>query len=141
LAGALQQRRDMLLRLTMTCLCAVGVILLARVQPVRLEIVRPVLRVPMLEVEPGRAAPQRDIGSLSVVDAVAEAVVQMPRAELATLLALKPGEYVSSLNDRGVDSDTTLEQIFASRHLYDGEYLDLSVSSATSERRVLVLLH
>jgi len=131
----------MLLRLTMTCLCVVGVILLVRIQPVRLEIVRPVLREPVLEVEPGRAAPRRDLGSLSVVDAVAEAVVQMPRAELATLLALKPDEYVTSLNDRAVDSDTTLEQMFASRRLYEGEYLDLTVSRPTSERRVLVLLH
>jgi hypothetical protein len=131
----------MLLRLTMTCLCAVGVILLARVQPVRLEIVRPVLREPVLEADPGRVAPRRDIGSLSVVDAVAEAVVQMQRAELATLLALKPDEYVSSLNDRAVDSDTTLEQMFASRRLYEGEYLDLTVSRSTGERRVLVLLH
>ncbi|HSS01749.1 MAG TPA: hypothetical protein VLM79_32050 [Kofleriaceae bacterium] len=131
----------MLLRLTMTCLCVAGVILLARMQPVRLEIVRPVLREPVLEADPGRAASRHEIGSLSVVDAVADAIVQMPRAELASLLALKPGEYVSSLNDRAVDSDTTLDQIFASRRLFDGEYLDLSVSSATSERRVLVLLH
>lgn len=130
----------MLLRLTMTCLCAVGVILLARIEPVRLEIVRPVLREPVLEAEPGRA-PRREIGSLSVVDAVAEAVVQMPRAELTALLALKPNEYVSSLNDRAVDSDTTLEQMFASRRLYEGEYLDLTVSRPSGERRVLVLLH
>jgi hypothetical protein len=131
----------MLLRLTTTCLCAAGVILLATMRPVRLEIVCPVLREPLPLADAVRSAPRRDAESLSIVDAVAEAVEHMPRAELAALLALKPDEYVSALNDRGVDAETTLEEIFASRRLYDREYLDLSVSTTTSQRRVLVLLH
>lgn len=131
----------MLLRLTTTCLCAAGVILLATLRPVRLEIVRPVLREPVMEVSAPRSEPARDRSSLSIVDAVAEAVERMPQAELASLLALRPDEFVSSLDDRAVDSDTTLEQVFASRQLYAGAYLDLTVSSDRRERRVLVLLH
>jgi hypothetical protein len=131
----------MLLRLTMTCVCVAGVIMLARIHPVRLEIVRPVLREPVTEVRASRSEAGGDRSSLSIVDAVAEAVERMPRAELASLLALRPDEYVSSLNDRAVDSDTTLEEVFASRQLYAGAYLDLTVSTDRSERRVLVLLH
>jgi hypothetical protein len=131
----------MLLRLITMCLCAAGVILLATLQPVRFEIVQRVLREPMANGSAQRPEPGRDRLSLSIVDAVAEAVERMPRAELVSLLALRPDEYVSSLDDRAVDSDTTLEQVFASRQLYAGAYLDLTVLSDRSERRVLVLLH
>jgi hypothetical protein len=54
---------------------------------------------------------------------------------------LGPGEWVSAINDRVLDSDLEAGAWIASRALTAGEFLDLTVSSATTERRVLVLMH
>jgi hypothetical protein len=126
----------MLLRLTTTCLCAAGVILLATRQPVRLEIVRPRCER-QLGVEAARSDPRREPLPLSVVDVVD----RMTPADLASLVALKPGERVTAINDRPTDSDLATEVVIASQRLHAGEYLDLTVASLARERRVLVLLH
>jgi S1-C subfamily serine protease len=127
----------MLLRLTTTCLCAAGVFLLATLHPVRLEIVRP---APCLR-EPGgemaRSGLRRNPSPLSVVDVVD----RMTPADLASLVALKPGERVTAVNDRPADSDVATEVVIASQGRHAGEYLDLTVASAMGERRVLLLLH
>ncbi|HEX2690173.1 MAG TPA: hypothetical protein VHN14_26340 [Kofleriaceae bacterium] len=60
---------------------------------------------------------------------------------LATLVHLGPGEWVRAINDRVLDSDLEAGAWIASRALTAGEFLDLTVSSATTERRVLVLMH
>ena len=122
----------MLLRLTTTALCAAGVLLLATLEPVRLEIVRPA----PCDVAAVRSG-SRNEPSLSVVDVVE----RMAPADLASLVALKPGERVTAINDRPLDSDLVAGSLIASQGLRAGEYLDLTVSSGTTERRVLVLLH
>jgi hypothetical protein len=127
----------MLLRLTTTCLCAAGVFLLATLQPIRVEIVRPAPCAREAGVEAARSGPRRDPLSLSVVDVVD----RMTPADLASLVALNPGERVTALNDRPTDAELAKEVAIASQGLHAGEYLDLTVASATGERRVLLLLH
>jgi hypothetical protein len=121
----------MLLRLTTIALCAAGVILLATLEPIRLEIVRPAPR------DLATAGSSSRNSSLSVVD-VAEG---MAPADLASLVTLKPGERVTAINDRPLGSDLSAGSLIASQGLRAGEYLDLTVSGTTAERRVLVLLH
>jgi S1-C subfamily serine protease len=120
----------MLLRLLTIGLCATGVILLATFQPIRLEVVRPVVVSP--EVVP-RAAPP----GVSIVD-VAE---QVGPAKLAELVYLKGGERVTAINDRPVADDQLAVEAISSLPLRAGQYIDLTVTGATGERRVLVLLH
>ena len=121
----------MLLRLLTIGLCATGVILLATFQPVRLEVVRPVVVSPQVVQ---RAAPAP---GLSIVD-VAE---QVGPAKLAELVYLKGGERVTAINDRPVADDQLAIEAISSLPLRAGQYVDLTVSGATGERRVLVLLH
>jgi hypothetical protein len=119
----------MLLRLLTTGLCAAGVILLATFQPVRLEVVRP---------EVVRPAPRENPAPpLSVVDAVE----QVGAAQLAELVHLKADERVSSINDHPLDDDLPVSVAIAALPLRAGGYVDLTVTSANGERRVLVLLH
>jgi hypothetical protein len=129
LAKALQQPEDMLLRLLTTGLCAAAVILLATFQPVRLEVVRPQVVLPVPRDNP---APP-----LSVVDALE----RVGAAQLADLVHLKPHERVSAVNDRLLDDDLPIREAIAALPLRAGGYIDLTVSGATGERRVLVLLH
>ena len=119
----------MLLRLLTTGLCAAGVILLATFQPVRLEVVRPEVVLPAPRENP---APP-----LSVVDAVE----QVGAAQLAELVHLKADERVSSINDHPLDEDLPVSVAIAALPLRAGGYVDLTVTSANGERRVLVLLH
>lgn len=119
----------MLLRLLTTGLCAAGVILLATFQPVRLEVVRP---------EVVRPAPRDNPAPpLSVVDAAE----QVGAAQLAELVHLKPDERVSAINDRPLADDQPMSEAIEALPLRAGRYVDVTVTSATSERRVLVLLH
>jgi len=119
----------MLLRLLTTGLCAAGVILLATFQPVRLEVVRPeiVLHTPREKPTP----------PLSVVDAAE----QLGTAQLVELVHLKPDERVSAINDRPLDDDLLFNETIAALPLRAGTYIDLTLTSMTGERRVLVLLH
>ena len=119
----------MLLRLLTTGLCAAGVILLATFQPVRLEVVRPEIVRPALCDSP--------TPPLSVVDAAE----QVGAAQLAELVHLKSDERVSAINDRPLGDDQLMSEAIAALPLRAGGYVDLTVTSATGERRVLVLLH
>jgi len=60
---------------------------------------------------------------------------------LAELVHLRSTEWVSAVNDRALDPDIPVGYLIASLAPHAGEFLDLTVSSATTERRVLVLLH
>jgi hypothetical protein len=60
---------------------------------------------------------------------------------LAALVHVRPDEWVSAINDQPLDSDLATSALIASRAPHAGGYLDLTVTSATTERRVLVLMH
>ena len=122
----------MLLRLLTIGLCATGVILLATFQPVRLEVVRPEV-VHREVVHSAHPAPP----GVRIVD-VAE---QVGPAKLAELVYLNGGERVSAINDRPIADDQLAIEAISSLPLRAGQYVDLTVTSATGERRVLVLLH
>lgn len=114
----------MVLRLVMTGLCAACVVLLATSEPLRIEILRPVV---IRERAP----------AVSVVD-VASAVAP---ADLVALLHLRSNERVSAINDRPVSDELGAGPSIAALAPHAGEYLDLTVSTAVAERRVLVLMH
>jgi hypothetical protein len=61
-------------------------------------------------------------------------------AQIAALIQLAPGEHVSAVNDRAPASDLEVGALIASRPR-QGDFLDLTVTSPSGERRVLVLLH
>jgi hypothetical protein len=119
----------MLLRLVSTGLCAACVVLLATFQPIRLESPSSPLPSPA----PGR----QPTPPLSVVDASA----QVAPSELAALAHLATGEWVRAINDRPLDGELEPAELLAQRVPRAGEYLDLTVSNGTAERRVLVLIH
>lgn len=110
----------------MTGLCAASVVLLATIEPLRIEVMRQtVLR-------------DRDSSpAVSVVDVSSNVA---PGA-LAALLHLRPYERVSAINDRPFDDDLAALEVIATLAPHTGEYLDLTVSSDSDERRVLVLMH
>jgi hypothetical protein len=60
---------------------------------------------------------------------------------LASLVHLRPTEWVIAINDRAVDTDLPMEALFASLVPRAGGFIDLTVTSASGERRVLILLH
>ena len=60
---------------------------------------------------------------------------------LIRLVHLRPDERVSAINDRPLDTDLLAGAWIASHAPSAGEFLDLTISSATSERRVLMLMH
>lgn len=61
--------------------------------------------------------------------------------DLAAVVSLAPGEHVVAVDDRRVASDLAAGVAIASAPRGTGRYLDLTVESATSSRRVLVLMH
>jgi hypothetical protein len=73
---------------------------------------------------------------LSVVDVGASVA---PSA-LATLVGLRSDERVSTVNDLPVDEDLDADLLIRSM-ARPGGFLDLTVSGAATERRVLVLMH
>ncbi len=115
----------MLLRLLSIGLCAAGVVLIATVHPVRLEVIAPA------------AVIQDRMPPLSVVDVA----TQVAPAGLAELVHLRPEEWISAINDRPLTGEYMVSEVIASLGPRAGEYVDLTVSSRTTERRVLVLMH
>ena len=94
--------------------------------------------IPPRNEAPCKGAPCGDRASpVSVVD-VANGVA--PEG-LASLVHLRPTEWVIAINDRAVDTDLPLEALFASLVPRAGTFIDLTVTSASGERRVLILLH
>jgi hypothetical protein len=114
----------MVLRLLMTGLCAACVVLLATFQPFHLEVVRPI-----------------EIRSPPPLVSVVDVASTVPAHELPALLRLGVDEQVSAINDRPVGDGPTGEALIGELALRAGQYVDLTVSSATRERRVLVLMH
>jgi len=131
----------MLFRLLTTGVCVACVVMLATIRPIRVEEIPPGVSGYPPQVNPCREGPgggcEDRAPSVSTVD-VAHGVA--PGA-LAALLHLRPTEWVSAVNDRTVDSDLPIDALIAPLAPHAGEFLDLTVASATSERRVLVLLH
>lgn len=115
-----------LFRLLTTGVCVACVVALATIEPVRVEV------IPRAVVHDHDRAPP-----VSVLD-VAHGVA--PGA-LAALVHLRPNEWVSAINDRALYSDLPADWQIALLAPHAGEFLDLTVSSATAERRVLVLVH
>jgi len=127
----------LLFRLLTTGVCVACVVMLATIHTVRVVQVAPAM-VPPPNEAPCRGYPCGDRAPpVSVVD-VANGVA---REGLASLVHLRPTEWVSAINDRAVDTDLPLEALFASLVPRAGEFIDLTVTSASTERRVLILLH
>ena len=127
----------MLFRLLTTGVCVACVVMLATVRPLRVVQMAPALVPPPSEA-PCRGFPCGDrTPPVSVVD-VANGVAP---GGLASLVHLRPTEWVSAINDRAVDTDLPLDALLSSLVPHAGEFVDLTVSSASAERRVLVLLH
>jgi membrane-associated protease RseP (regulator of RpoE activity) len=123
----------LLFRLLTTSLCAACVILLATFQPVRITMVSPAVPPPA----PSTACSLERVPQLTVVD-VADGVAPWG---LGPLIHLRPGERITAVNDRPlVRGRPPIEQI-AELPPYPGSYLDLTVASEMTERRVLMLLH
>jgi hypothetical protein len=121
----------LLFRLLTTGVCVACVVMLATIRPVRVVQMAPMIPPPNEALREDRAPP------VSVVD-VANGVA--PEG-LASLVHLRPTEWVIAINDRAVDTDLPLEALFASLVPRAGEFIDLTVTSAAGERRVLILLH
>ena len=60
---------------------------------------------------------------------------------LATLVRLHDDERVSAIDDQPVANDFAAGAVITAHALRAGSYLDLTVTSATTSRRVLVLMH
>jgi hypothetical protein len=129
----------LLFRLLTTGVCVACVVMLATIRPVHIDMTPSAVNwyPPHLNSPCGGAGCGDRAPLVSVVD-VAHGVA--PGA-LAALVHLRPTEWVSAINDRAVDSDLPVDALIAPLAPHDGEFLDLTVSSATSERRVLVLMH
>ena len=128
----------LLLRLLSTVLCATCVVLLATFQPVRVEILQPAPhRGPAGSAErdaaPGSAAAGVPINVVDVAPGVSP-------AQIAAMVQLRSDEHVSAINDRVAVSDLEAGALIASLPR-PGGFVDLTVSSPSAERRVLVLLH
>jgi hypothetical protein len=117
-----------LFRLLTTGLCVACVVMLATMQPGH---------VPCTDGFRSGAPCRDGRPPISIID-VADRV---DPGALPALVHLRPGERVSAINDRALGSDLEAGALIASLAPRAGEFLDLTVSSARSERRVLVLMH
>ena len=130
----------MLLRLLTTGWSIACVVMLATVASVRVPCTD---RVPSVAHEAlasscrARLSSEHPLPPVSVVDVAGGVAPE----ELATLVHLRPDERISAINDRAMDSDLDADVLIALQAPHAGEFLDLTVSSATTERRVLVLMH
>ena len=122
----------LVLRLLTTGLCAASVVMLATFHPVRFVPVY-VETMPRSALPDGRDRPP----PVSVVDVAAGVA---PSAVLA-LVHRGPDEVIRAVDDRVVNDDVEAGAIIASLAPPAGGFVDLTVSSAGTERRVLVLLH
>ena len=126
----------LLLRLLTTGVCVACVVILATIHPVRLE-VAPAVPLPAAVAPVAPPAPIHDRAPrLSVVDVGAGVA---PSA-LVNLLGLRPNERVRAINDQLLDDDLDADLLIRSL-ARPGGFLDMTVGSAATERRVLVLMH
>ncbi len=113
----------LLFRSLTTGLLGACVLLLVRLQPPKLAsapapVPRPMLSATIVDVSPAIRA-----------------------AALSTLVRLSPGEHVVAIDDQSVANDLVAGTVIGDRALVSGQFLDLTVSSASSSRRVLLLMH
>jgi hypothetical protein len=134
----------LLLRLLTTGVCVVCVVMLATKERVRVQVQPDLARYLSTVDEYGPAVPRGPGGAcadrqlpVSVLD-VAHGVAP---DELAGLVHLRSTEWVSAINDRPLDPDIPMGYQIAAVAPHAGDFLDLTVSSPTAERRVLVLIH
>jgi hypothetical protein len=141
----------LLLRLLTTGVCVVCVVMLATKERGRVQ-VQPDLARYLSTVDGYGAADPRGAAGSPRRDGFACADRQPPVSvldvahgvapdELAGLVHLRPAEWVSAINDRPLDPDLPVGYLIAAVAPHAGDFLDLTVSSPTGERRVLVLIH
>jgi hypothetical protein len=118
-------------RLLTPGLCIACVVLLATFEPVRIEVGPAGTMAAMTPVAAHRDREPR----LSVVDVAAGVA---PSA-IFRLIGLGPREWISAINDRPVGDDAEADALISSL-ARPGRFLDVAVSSARAERRVLVLV-
>ncbi|HEU4729713.1 MAG TPA: hypothetical protein VFT22_17580 [Kofleriaceae bacterium] len=122
----------MLLRLVTTGVCLVCVVMVAAAPLVRVQVVRPApapAPTPAASGEPAR--------SLSVVDVAAG----VSPSALVPLLGLSSNEWISAIDDEPIYSDLDAGARVVALAPRAGQFVDLTVSSRNTERRVLVLMH
>jgi hypothetical protein len=129
----------LLFRLLTTGVCVACVVMLASIRPARVEVRAPV------ELDPARLLAPCLLSSVRGERAPPISVVDVAHGvtldALAALVHLRPDERVSAINDRSLDRDRPARDSIAALAPHTGEFLDLTVASATTERRVLVLMH
>jgi hypothetical protein len=64
----------------------------------------------------------------------------VPATAIPALVHVGPGERITAVDDREASSDLVAGAMMLER-IRDGRFIDLTIESATSTRRVLVLLH
>lgn len=96
-----------------------------------------VRRAPCELRSPAAIARPDGASSLDVVD-VSPLVVSR---DIPALIHLRPGEHVTAVGDCAVRSDGDAAARIATRPPIRGGFIDLTVSSAAGDRRVLVLRH
>lgn len=120
----------LLFRSLTTGLLGACLALLVQLEPLSRALPACVLAPPAAPRSPAAVAP-----AASIVD-VAPGV-----ADVAALIQLAPGERVIAVGDRPMTSDLAAGAALAALPRGPGRYLDLTVASASTTRRVLVLMH
>jgi hypothetical protein len=122
----------LLLRLLTIGMCIVCVVTLAAAPLVRVEVVRSVA----VTASPP-AGPRDGVRPLSVVDVAAG----VSPSALVPLLGLSRNEWISAIDDEPIYSDMEAGARVIELAPRPGQFVDLTVSSRKTERRVLVLMH
>jgi hypothetical protein len=99
-----------------------------------------VVRRAPCELRSPAAIARADGASSSSVDVVDVSPFVVSR-DIPALIHLRPGEHVTAVGDCAVLSDGDAAARIATRPPRRGAFIDLTVSSAAGDRRVLVLRH
>jgi hypothetical protein len=73
--------------------------------------------------------------------AIVDVAHGVPIGELAGLIRMNADEHVYAVNDRPVVSELDAGAVIASLAPDRGSFIDLTITGAAGQRRVLVLLH
>lgn len=122
-----------LLRLVTTALCAACVALLVALPSARLAMPPS----SPLTIEPGPCLGPPSTQPLTVIDVAAG----VTPSRLGELLHLRTGERITAVNDQPLTCGIAVAEQIADRAPRPGGYLDLTVTSELTERRILVLMH
>ena len=93
------------------------------------------------ELQPVAPAPVPCVAGRVPPLAVVDVAPGVAPSGIVELLHLRPGEHIAQVNDRALDEDLPPGLQIAELASRPGGFLDLTVSSPSAERRVLVLLH